>query len=139
MVDPDEDEPMVEPAVPEPAVPEDDAPVVERPDEPMVDPAEPDDAPLVAGLMAGEPEVVDPDPVAMGRSVEPDEVEVWARAGAAASAVAIRQAAMCVLIIGSVSWMFGFEGCASRACPFNVRRTDFVQGFRSSENRFATA
>jgi len=69
----------------------------------MADPADPDDAPLVAGFMAGEPEVVDPDPVASGRSVEPDDVEVWARAGAAASAVATRHAAICVFTIGSVS------------------------------------
>src|SRR4051812_18154195 len=78
----------------------------ELPDEPMVDPDEPevDDALAPApGFIAGEPEVVDPDPVAVGRSVEPDD-EVWANAGAAASAVAIRQAAMGVLIIESLSW-----------------------------------
>jgi len=86
--------------VSEPAVPDDDAPIVELPDDPMADPA---DAPLAAGFMAGEPEVVDPDPVASGRSVEPDDIEVWARAGAVASAVAIRHAAMCVFTIGSVS------------------------------------
>src|SRR3954467_15457178 len=73
----------------------------ELPDEPMVDPDEPevDDALAPApGFIAGEPEVAHTDPVAVGRSVEPDD-EVWANAGAAASAVAIRQAAMGVLII----------------------------------------
>jgi len=69
----------------------------------MADSDDAPDAPLVAGFMAGEPEVVDPDPVASGRSVEPDDVEVWARAGVAASAVATRHAAICVFTIGSVS------------------------------------
>jgi len=69
----------------------------------MADSDDAPDAPLVAGFMAGEPEVVDPDPVASGRSVEPDDVEVWARAGAAASAVATRHAAICVFTIGSAS------------------------------------
>jgi len=88
----DEDESMVEPA-----------PAVELPDDPGDDPAEPDAVPLVAGFMAGEPEVVDPDPVANGRSVEPDDVEVWARAGAATSVVINKQAAICVLIMELVS------------------------------------
>jgi hypothetical protein len=46
--------------------------------------------------MADEPDVAEPEPVAVGRSVEPDGVvDVWASAGAAAKAVATRQAAMC--------------------------------------------
>ena len=59
----------------------------------MVDRADPAPAP---GCMADEPVVAEPVPDAVGRSVEPDGVvEVWARAGAAAKAVATRQAAMC--------------------------------------------
>jgi hypothetical protein len=46
--------------------------------------------------MAGEPLVVEPDPEATGRSVPADGAGVvWASAGAAAKAVATRQAAMC--------------------------------------------
>jgi hypothetical protein len=44
--------------------------------------------------MAEEPVTAEPDPVAVGRSVE-GVAEVWARAGAAAKAVATRHAAMC--------------------------------------------
>jgi hypothetical protein len=47
-----------------------------------------------AGCMAEEPVVAEPEPVAVGRSVE-GVAEVWARAGAAAKAVATRHAAMC--------------------------------------------
>src|SRR4051794_31182023 len=82
-----------EPAVGEP-VPELD--IVEPPPAPDEEPApEPDiDEPeLPAGFMADEPEVVEPDPVAVGRSVEPlGLIEVWAKAGPAAKAVANRQA-----------------------------------------------
>jgi hypothetical protein len=48
--------------------------------------------------MAGEPEVVDPEPVAAGRSVG-GVVAVCARAGAATRAEARKQAAICVLSI----------------------------------------
>jgi len=57
--------------------------------------------PLLPGCMAGEPDVVEPEPVAAGRSVAPEVgavVEVWAKAGAA-KMVAKRQAAICFLSI----------------------------------------
>jgi len=48
------------------------------------------------GCIAEDPVVVEPEPEAIGRSVGPDgDGVVWARAGAAAKAVATRQAAMC--------------------------------------------
>lgn len=83
-------------------VPEDDPVVGEV--EPMVDEpvelgaiVEPELAP---GCMAEDPVVAEPDPVAAGRSVGADGVvEVWANAGAAAKAVATRQAAMCFFSI----------------------------------------
>src|SRR5215207_8275907 len=92
------------PTVDDPETPLPD-PLVEEPDVPdwlIVD--EPPEAaglvPTVApalGCMAEEPEVVDPDPAAAGRSVPPEggAVLVWANAGGAASAVATRQAAIC--------------------------------------------
>jgi hypothetical protein len=54
----------------------------------------------VEGCIAEDPEVVEPEPVAAGRSVAPEGPGLaggvdWARAGAAASAVATRQAAIC--------------------------------------------
>jgi hypothetical protein len=69
----------------------------------------PDDPPapmlgLEPGCMAGEPEVADPEPDAVGRSVAPDGAVVdCANAGTAASAVATRQAAMWVFSM-SISW-----------------------------------
>jgi len=94
-----------------------DCPTVDDPETPLPDPLveeldvpdwlivdEPPEAaglvPTVApalGCMAEEPEVVDPDPAAAGRSVPPEggAVLVWANAGGAASAVATRQAAIC--------------------------------------------
>src|SRR5215213_5093020 len=54
-------------------------------------------APVPAlGCIADEPVFVDPEPVAVGRSVAADGGGAWAKAGAAARAVATRQAAMCV-------------------------------------------
>jgi hypothetical protein len=50
------------------------------------------------GCMAGEPEVVDPEPVAAGRSVG-DVVAVCAKAGTATRAEAKRHAAIWVLSI----------------------------------------
>jgi hypothetical protein len=52
------------------------------------------------GCMAEEPVEVEPDPDAVGRSVEP-EGGVCAKAGAAAKAVATRQAAICFFSIDS--------------------------------------
>src|SRR3954454_6373166 len=54
----------------------------------------------VEGCIAEDPEVVEPEPVAAGRSVAPEGPGLggavdWASAGAAASAVATRQAAIC--------------------------------------------
>jgi len=72
----DEDEPIVE--LPE-EPPEDPMVDPDDPEVPMVDPDEPevDDEPAPApGFIAGEPDVVEPDPVAVGRSVEPDDVDV---------------------------------------------------------------
>lgn len=54
---------------------------------------------LAFGCMAEEPDVVDPEPVAAGRSVPPDGPIDCAKAGAAPSAVATRQAAICVFNI----------------------------------------
>jgi hypothetical protein len=58
---------------------------------------DPEGAVAAPGCMADEPVVVEPEPLATGRSVPPDGGGgvVWARAGAAAKAVATRQAAMC--------------------------------------------
>jgi hypothetical protein len=54
--------------------------------------------------MADEPVVVEPEPEAAGRSVEPEGVvEVCARAGAAAKAVTTRQAAICFFSIAYFS------------------------------------
>src|SRR5215207_8306121 len=54
----------------------------------------------VEGCIAEDPEVVEPEPVAAGRSVAPEGPGLagavdWASAGAAASAVATRHAAIC--------------------------------------------
>ena len=54
----------------------------------------------VEGCIAEDPEVVEPEPVAAGRSVAPEGPGLagavdWAKAGAAASAVATRHAAIC--------------------------------------------
>jgi hypothetical protein len=97
----DEAEPAAEPDMPEP-----DCPAVDDPELPVLDwlivDEPPDEAGFVPtvdptpGCMAEEPEVVEPEPVAAGRSVPPDGAGlVWAKAGAAASAVATRQAAIC--------------------------------------------
>src|SRR5688500_16547296 len=111
--------PAVE-AMPEPAEPAEPAPMA-LPDEGLPEPMPvppgrglpagpllmppPPEVPLLMpvlpavppGCMAGEPEVVDPEPVAVGRSV--GGVAVCARAGAATRAEAKRQAAICVLSI----------------------------------------
>src|SRR3954471_18066193 len=77
------------------AVPPDEAPglgepVVGAAVEFVLDPAP------APGCIADEPVVTEPEPEAVGRSVEPDGVvDVWATAGAAAKAVATRHAAMC--------------------------------------------
>jgi len=113
----DGDELVVDPAE-DPDVPD--------PDEPIVVPEAPEDDEVPApGVIAGEPEVVDPDPVAVGRSDELDDVEVWAAAGAAASAVARRQAAMCVLIIKNPLLMFA----ALSAQPSTSREVTSFTGF----------
>lgn len=95
----------------EPAAPMPDEDEVEprfvAPGEPVL--AAPELAPG-AGCMAGEPDVVAPVPVAVGRSV-PDDGGAWAKAGAATKAVATRQAAMCFL-----SMKFSLEiGCLASA------------------------
>jgi hypothetical protein len=85
--------PEVEPIVDEPVA---DEPVADDPADPgaMVVPV------LAPGCMAEEPDVAEPDPVAAGRSVGADGVvDVCAIAGAAAKAVATRQAAMCFFSI----------------------------------------
>jgi len=62
------------------------------------------DEPPELGCMAGEPVLVVPEPEAAGRSVGADgDVEVCARAGAAAKAVATRQAAICFFSIALFS------------------------------------
>ena len=107
--------PAVE-AMPEPAEPAEPAPMA-LPDEGLLEPMPaPPEVPLLVpalpavpllmpvlpavppGCMAGEPEVVDPEPVAAGRSVG-GVVAVCARAGAATRAEARKQAAICVLSI----------------------------------------
>jgi hypothetical protein len=105
------DDPAVWP-VAEPAAPAPEADPLAEPDElgATVDPAPdelapelaeepgaivaPDPVPDPPGTMAGEPDVVDPEPVARGRSADGAVVACCAQAGAA-SAVATRQAAMC--------------------------------------------
>jgi hypothetical protein len=110
---PEPDEGVSEvPAACEPDEPE--LPELPAPDAPVVEEVEgwvPTVAPVL-GCIAEEPEVVEPAPVAAGRSVAPDGpgglVVDWAKAGAAASAVAKRQAAM---------WVFNIDvsrGCGSR-------------------------
>ncbi|HEY8382857.1 MAG TPA: hypothetical protein VIL09_11980 [Microvirga sp.] len=94
-------------AVPVPIVEE--VPPVELMDEEPVDPVDvpmlDEPAPMVEepvapGCMAGEPVDVEPEPVAVGRSVPADGAGgVWARTGAAANAVATRQAAICFFSI----------------------------------------
>jgi hypothetical protein len=72
-------------------------PIVEEPAAPgaMVDPD-----PVAPGCMAGEPEVVEPVPEATGRSVPAEGGGGFcAKAGAAAKAVATRQAAICFFSI----------------------------------------
>jgi hypothetical protein len=89
------------PAADEPEAPEVPDPVwLMLPDPPAAEPPDPAGlVPTVApvlGCIAEEPEVADPEPVAAGRSVAPDgAVPVCAKAGAAANAVATRQAAIC--------------------------------------------
>jgi hypothetical protein len=57
---------------------------------------DPDGVAGAPGCIADDPLVVEPDPDAAGRSVDPDGVVgACARAGAAAKAVATRQAAIC--------------------------------------------
>lgn len=108
IVDPDD-------AVPaDPMVLEDPDGIVEPADPGIEDPLEPDVAelevvlepePVAApelepGCIAEDPDVVEPEPVAAGRSVPPEGAVVdWAKAGAVASAVATRQAAICVFSI----------------------------------------
>jgi hypothetical protein len=94
-----------EPAAPMPDEDEVEPRLVE-PGEPVV--RDPEFA-LGAGCIAGEPEVVDPEPEAVGRSV-PADGGAWAKAGAATKAVAMRQAAMCFLSI-KISW----RGCLASA------------------------
>jgi hypothetical protein len=73
----------------------------------------------VLGCMAGEPVVVEPEPAAAGRSVDPDGVvEVCAKAGAAAKAVATRQAAICFFSIGFLLKIVNSH--APSAQPFNA-------------------
>jgi len=69
-------------------------------DEPgEADPIE--EEPLIPGCMAGEPDVVDPEPVAVGRSVGAEGAgEFCAKAGAAAKTVTARQTAICFFSIG---------------------------------------
>src|SRR5215217_6405568 len=66
----------------------------------LADPELFDELAPVEGCIAEDPEVVEPEPVAAGRSVAPDGPGLagavdWASAGAAASAVATRHAAIC--------------------------------------------
>jgi hypothetical protein len=89
--------------VPEPAVLGIEEPLAEPDvDEPEPTVEEPVADGLLPGCMAEDPEVVEPEPAAVGRSVPPDgagAVVDWAKAGAVASAVATRQAAICVFSI----------------------------------------
>jgi len=67
-------------------------------DPPADPPVVPDPLPAPPGCMAGDPEVVDPEPVATGRSDE-GAVVVCAKAGTATRAVANKQAVIWVLSI----------------------------------------
>src|SRR5688572_19827216 len=88
--------PLPMPVPPEAAVPPGE-PVAEPPlmPDPLVVPLAPD-PPASPGCMAGEPDVVEPEPVAVGRSAE-GTVVFCASAGAAIRADASRHAVICVL------------------------------------------
>jgi hypothetical protein len=66
--------------------------------EPALPPPIPDPPAVPPGCMAGDPEVVEPEPVAAGRSDE-GAVVPCAKADAVTRAVAMRQAVICVLSI----------------------------------------
>jgi hypothetical protein len=109
------------PALPEPMpVPPDAAPV--EPDAPplMPDPAAVPPA-VPPGCMAGEPDVADPEPVAVGRS-EDGAVVVCARAGIVARAEATRHAAICVLSM-EVSLTSLNDGTRSPRLKRSARKT----------------
>lgn len=76
-----------------------DEPDIDEPDE-ALEPEPVGELELAPGCMAGDPDVVEPEPVAAGRSVLPEGCVVdCAKAGAVARAVATRQAAICVFSI----------------------------------------
>jgi hypothetical protein len=104
----------VEPdAVGEPAEPP--ADTDPDPDEPGVEPAVP------PGTIAGDPEVVEPEPEAAGRSDEGAVVDC-AKTGAA-RAVAKRQTAICFFSM-EISW--GCEGSCAVSARNNAPRIAFV-------------
>jgi hypothetical protein len=83
------------------------------PDPPAVPPVMPAPPAVPPGCMAGDPEVVDPEPVAVGRSAD-GSVVFCARAGAATRAEARRHAVICVLSI-DLSLRVGNAPAASEA------------------------
>jgi hypothetical protein len=85
--------------VPGKALPDDDPPEDDRAPGDAGPEGVPETVAPELGCIAEEPEVVEPEPVAAGRSVDPDGAGACATAGAA-SAAAARQAAMQVLNIG---------------------------------------
>jgi len=108
----------------EPEEPDIDVPEAPEADEPGLEDAPPPEA--APGTIAGEPDVVEPDPLAVGRSVEPlGGVVTWAKAGAAANAVAIRHAAICFFSM-VFSWRFGGRGTRLSTCCVNAGRPCFV-------------
>jgi len=92
-------EPLVDPEVIGEVAEPLEAPLdIEEPDVVLApDPIEPPE--LAPGCIADEPDVVEPEPLAVGRSVPPDGAVDCATAGAVARAVATRQAAICVFSI----------------------------------------
>jgi hypothetical protein len=90
-------EPPAEPAdMDDPEPPEVEPPAVDPAVVSDIEEPEPADA-LGEGCIADDPDVVDPEPDAAGRSVPPEGAVDCAKAGAATRAVATRHAAICVL------------------------------------------
>src|SRR5215207_9907328 len=123
----------------DPAVAEPEAGVSETP---VAAPA-PEAVPPVEGCIADDPEVVEPEPVAAGRSVAPEGPGLagavdWAKAGAAASAVATRQAAMCDFNIDDLR-AGASRGAGARHQRDALRDRSLTRGLTPARRRAAPA
>src|SRR5215208_133305 len=97
----------------------------------------------VEGCIAEDPEVVEPEPVAAGRSVAPEGPGLagavdWASAGAAASAVATRQAAMCDFNIDDLR-AGASRGAGARHQRDALRDRSLTRGLTPARRRAAPA